>query len=87
MTEKAAMVFGYDATTAVAASRLHHQWLPPALMIEAGIDPMAKTALRRIGHRPVEVPEIGAVQLVRRTAEGWLDGAADPRKGGQAVGW
>jgi gamma-glutamyltranspeptidase len=27
------------------------------------------------------------VQLVRRAPDGTLDGAADPRKGGQAAGW
>ncbi len=81
------LVFGHDAATAVAAPRLHHQWVPPALMVEAGIGAGARNALRRIGHRSIEVTEMGAVQLIRRAGDGWLDGAADPRKGGQAVGW
>ena len=81
------LIFDQDAATAVAAPRVHHQWIPPVLMIEAGLESAVRRALRRRGHRAVELPEIAAVQLVSRTADGLLDGAADPRKGGQAVGW
>jgi gamma-glutamyltranspeptidase/glutathione hydrolase len=82
-----ATVFGQDAEAAVAAPRLHHQWLPPVLMVENDIEPAARRTLRRLGHRLVEVPGISAVQLVLRHGDGVLEGAADPRKGGLAVGW
>lgn len=82
-----AIVFGRDAETAVAAPRVHHQWLPPVLMIEAAIVPGSRRALQRLGHRLYEVPAIGAVQLALRRPDGTLEGAADPRKGGQAVAW
>jgi gamma-glutamyltranspeptidase/glutathione hydrolase len=81
------LTFEQDAATAVATPRIHHQWLPPVLATESGIDAATCLALGRRGHRVQGSPEIGAVQLVRRTADGLLDGAADPRKGGQAVGW
>ena len=82
-----ALVFGQDAAAAVAAPRIHTQWMPPFLMVESGISPLDRWALRRLGHRDVDAPSAAAVQLVLRTPDGRLDGAADPRKGGVAVGW
>jgi gamma-glutamyltranspeptidase/glutathione hydrolase len=82
-----AMVFGQDAEAAVAGPRVHHQWLPPVLMVEASVEPATRRTLRRLGHRIVEVSEIGAVQLALRHSDGTLEGAADPRKGGSAVAW
>lgn len=81
-----AMVFDMNAAAAVGAGRLHHQWMPPVVMLEPALAGVAP-ALRRRGHHTAEAAEIGAVQLIRRTADGFLDGAADPRKGGEAVGW
>ncbi len=82
-----ALVFGLAAEPAVAAARIHDQWLPPYLMIERDIDDLDRWALRRLGHRDVPAPTAAAVQLIVRTAEGLLDGGADARKGGAAVGW
>jgi gamma-glutamyltranspeptidase / glutathione hydrolase len=82
-----ALVFGQDAATAVAAPRIHTQWMPPFLMVENGISPLDRWALRRLGHRDVDAPSAAAVQLVLRAPDGGLDGAADERKGGVAVGW
>ena len=82
-----ALVFGQDADAAVAAARIHAQWAPPVLMVEPGIGANERWALRRLGHRDIDAPGSGAVQLVLRSADGRLDGAADPRKGGVALGW
>lgn len=82
-----ALVFDQDAAAAVAAPRLHHQWAPPVLMLEPAIGANERAALRRLGHRSVDLPGAASVQLVRRSADGSLDGAADPRKGGAAAGW
>ncbi len=82
-----ALLFDLPASDAVAAPRLHHQWLPPTLVLEQGLDAGAAGALRRLGHQVVETPLPGAVQLIRRHADGTLDGASDPRKGGQPAGW
>jgi gamma-glutamyltranspeptidase/glutathione hydrolase len=76
-----------DAASSVAAPRLHHQWMPPVLVLEAPLGAESGDALRRIGHRIVDGRNLGAVQLVRRAAGGRLEGAADPRKGGEAAGW
>ena len=82
-----ALVFGQDATSAVAAPRIHDQWMPDYLMVEAGIGANERWALRRLGHHDVDAPSAAAVQLVLRGADGELDAAADARKGGAAVGW
>lgn len=82
-----ALVFGQDADTAVAAPRMHHQWTPPVLMVEPGIGDGERRALTRVGHRVVEAPMSAAVGLIVRAPDGTLDGASDPRKGGQALGW
>lgn len=82
-----ALVFGAGAEAAVAAPRVHEQWMPPDLQIEAGIDAGTRRALARLGHRMVDARSSAAVQLVLRSPDGQLDGAADPRKGGAAVGW
>lgn len=79
------LAFGYDARTAVAAPRIHHQWEPPVLFVEPGIAATTRKALEQNGHSVREVSAMGAIQLVRRSGEGF-DGAADPRKGGAASG-
>lgn len=81
-----ALELDMDAATAVAAPRLHHQWMPPVLMLESGLSGTTP-ALGRMGHKTTTVAGIGAVQLARRGADGSLDGAADPRKGGAVAGW
>lgn len=80
------LAFGFDAAAAVSAPRIHHQWEPPVLWVEPGIDPAARAALERNGHTVKEGKSMAAIQLVRRTARGF-EGAADPRKGGAASGW
>ncbi|MGD9763034.1 MAG: gamma-glutamyltransferase [Candidatus Binatia bacterium] len=82
-----ALVFGRDAAAAVEAPRLHHQWLPHALMLEDGIDRGTRAALARLGHELAAARAAAAVQVVLRAPDGGLDGAADMRKGGQALGW
>jgi len=82
-----ALVFDMDASQAVAAPRLHHQWMPPVLFLEEGMRDIDAVPLRRIGHAVRSTAGGAAVQMIRRDADGWLDGAADPRKGGRAAGW
>jgi gamma-glutamyltranspeptidase/glutathione hydrolase len=81
-----ALTFEMDAESAVAAPRLHHQWMPPVLIVEPGLGGVTPT-LERLGHRTKTFATIGAVQLARRGAQGELSGAADPRKGGATAGW
>jgi len=78
--------FGLDATTAVAAPRIHDQWVPPVLAVEPGVPAQARAVLTSYGHTVKEVPTMGAIQAVRTDA-GVFEGTSDPRKGGEAVGW
>jgi gamma-glutamyltranspeptidase/glutathione hydrolase len=80
------LAFDLDAQAAVSAPRLHHQWAPPFLMVEPSLATV-EPALRRCGHQIRDIGAIGAVEIVRRLPDGELEGAADPRKGGEAVGW
>jgi gamma-glutamyltranspeptidase/glutathione hydrolase len=81
-----ALAFDMDATAAVSAPRLHHQWMPPVLLLEPDLA-ATSSILGRMGHQTKTFPGIGAVQLARRSGDGTLDGAADPRKGGATAGW
>ena len=78
--------FGLDATAAVAAPRIHDQWVPPVLAVEPGVPAQTREVLASYGHTVKEVPTMGAIQAVRTDA-GVFEGASDPRKGGEAVGW
>jgi gamma-glutamyltranspeptidase/glutathione hydrolase len=78
--------FGLDANSAVAKPRLHHQWVPPVLLVEPGVPQVTRAALARNGHAVKEVPAMAAIQVVRRDGS-LFEGAADPRKGGAAAGW
>jgi gamma-glutamyltranspeptidase/glutathione hydrolase len=80
------VVFDQSAADAVAAPRIHHQWMPPVLAVEATVPVATRTALGELGHEVRTIPTMGAVQLARRRGD-FLEGAADPRKHGGAAGW
>ena len=73
---------------AVAAPRLHHQWLPDAAFVEPGFDPALVAGLEARGHRVVQsmTPWSSANSIIV-TEEGLL-GAADNRtRGALASGY
>jgi gamma-glutamyltranspeptidase/glutathione hydrolase len=73
---------------AVAAPRLHHQHLPDQISIEPAALPAAVVSeLRGLGHAVKEADEVwGDVELVAQDDAGVLQGVADPRRGGTALG-
>jgi len=74
-----------DVAAAVAAPRLHHQWLPDDVRIEAGF-PEDTLALRERGHRLVQPMGQTSANSIAVTDHGLL-GAPDPRtRGAAAVG-
>lgn len=77
------LVFGMDAEEAVAAPRIHHQWLPDTLSVEPGIPDDVVRALRARGHDVVVREGFTAVQLVVVAPDGTVQGASDPRKDGR----
>jgi gamma-glutamyltranspeptidase/glutathione hydrolase len=78
------VVFGRDPASAVAAPRIHDQGMPALLVVEPGVDQVARAALARVGHHLVEQPRIGAVAAVGLGRLG-LAAAGDARKDGGAV--
>jgi gamma-glutamyltranspeptidase/glutathione hydrolase len=75
-----------DVAAAVAAPRIHHQWLPDEVVAEQGIDPEAISRLEQMGHKVVRRPNWGSANSIMVTPDG-LAGAADPRtRGALAAG-
>lgn len=79
---------GRDVGGAVAAPRFHHQHLPDVVRFEPdGLGPGVLEELRRRGHElRVRDGWSGNVQSVQVREDGVRVGAADPRRGGQALG-
>ncbi|MDJ0975294.1 MAG: gamma-glutamyltransferase [Planctomycetota bacterium] len=70
---------GMSLEDAMAAPRIHHQWRPDLLYVEAGIPDAVRAGLERRGHRLKERPKIGVSQAVGRDAESRLVAVREPR--------
>ena len=78
--------YGMDVAAAVAAPRLHHQWLPDEVRIERGFSEETLAALRAKGHHVLEPMGETSANSIAVTANGLL-GAPDPRtRGADAAG-
>ncbi|MGC6492398.1 MAG: gamma-glutamyltransferase, partial [Myxococcota bacterium] len=78
------LVFGVAPTEAVAAPRIHHQWMPNRLWMEPGHSPDVVDALTNLGHE-VEVRRAYSAVQVLHYADGSVTAASDPRKNGQPI--
>jgi gamma-glutamyltranspeptidase/glutathione hydrolase len=78
---------GHPIEVAVAAPRIHHQWLPDRLDHERLALPAdVREALAARGHRFAPRPiSIGFCQAIQIAADGSLTAVADPRSGGAAA--
>jgi gamma-glutamyltranspeptidase / glutathione hydrolase len=75
-----------DVAAAVAAPRLHHQWLPDEVRIERGFTDATLDALKAKGHHIVEPMGQTSANSIEVTPAG-LHGAPDPRtRGAEAAG-
>ncbi|WP_082641263.1 gamma-glutamyltransferase [Bradyrhizobium yuanmingense] len=75
-----------DVAAAVAAPRLHHQWLPDEVRVERGFPEGVLLELKAIGHLVVEPMGQTSANSILVTPNGTL-GAADPRtRGAEAAG-
>ncbi len=75
-----------DVRQAVAAPRLHHQWMPDEVRIEKGFSDAVLADLRARGHKIEEPMGRTSANSILVTADG-LVGAPDPRsKGATAAG-
>lgn len=66
--------------TAVAAPRIHHQWMPDEIRIEQGISPDTIRLLEAKGHKVTTSNAMGAIQSIMIGDDGTLYGGADPRR-------
>jgi gamma-glutamyltranspeptidase/glutathione hydrolase len=65
--------------SAVAASRVHHQWLPDELRVEEGLSPDTISLLRKKGHTVNQKSSMGASQSIH-LMDRVMYGGADPRR-------
>lgn len=82
------LVYDQDAGQAMASPRLHHQWRPETLMVERwGFDAVTLQTLQQRGHQMVMQSGWGNANLILVKPDGSLEGAADPRGEGSALGY
>ncbi|MBY0363041.1 MAG: gamma-glutamyltransferase [Phreatobacter sp.] len=72
---------GMNIAEAVAAPRIHHQWLPDAIDIEGGLSVDTLRLLEARGHRVAPRGAFGNVNAILAVPGGWA-GAADSRQRG-----
>jgi gamma-glutamyltranspeptidase / glutathione hydrolase len=73
--------FGLDVSAAVAAPRIHAQWMPNAVVVEPDVPRDVIANLEKRGHKVVPVPTLATVQAVGLSPTR-LTAASDPRYGG-----
>lgn len=72
---------------AVAATRIHQQWQPDVLKIEAPyLTPEVEKALKEKGHKVVHDRLGCSIQAIKKDKAGW-HGVSDPRGTGLALGY
>jgi gamma-glutamyltranspeptidase/glutathione hydrolase len=75
-----------DVAAAVAAPRVHHQWMPDVVRVERGFPEATLEALKAKGHQVIEPLGQTSANSIAITANGLL-GAPDPRtRGSEAAG-
>lgn len=70
---------GLNIQSAVAAPRVHHQWLPDELRIEEGLSRDTIKILQEKGHQVQQKTAMGAIQSIM-VKDGLMYGGADPRR-------
>lgn len=77
-----------DVGAAVAAGRIHHQWQPDKVNVDPwGFDAATLAELRRRGHSIEARSYWGNANAIQQLPNGRLEGAADPRGEGTAIGY
>jgi gamma-glutamyltranspeptidase/glutathione hydrolase len=80
------MDFHMNVQDAVNWPRFHHQWMPDTLRMEPGYSPDTIALLEKRGYTVKMLNSQGECAAIL-FADGWLEGAADPRTEGTAEGY
>jgi gamma-glutamyltranspeptidase/glutathione hydrolase len=84
-------IIDHDRTIdeAVRAPRLHHQWKPDAIRVEAAFEPGLEAGLRALGHEVMHREDIGHANCIEvdPTTKGFRAVADVARRGGEAVAY
>jgi gamma-glutamyltranspeptidase/glutathione hydrolase len=81
------IVFGLNASEAIAAPRVHHQWMPDEVAVESGISADTLGLLKAKGHALTPTTEsLGRVISIRMNGQ-WREGYADMRLPGGFVAY
>ena len=78
--------FEMSLEQAMTMSRVHHQWRPDEVVLDAVPSARLAESLRARGHRIAREYRRGVVQAIQ-LADSRLIGASDPRKGGAPAGY
>jgi gamma-glutamyltranspeptidase/glutathione hydrolase len=72
---------------AVAATRIHHQWMPDELKVESPfLHPQVEKELSGLGHKVVHEKLGCSIQAIQREGDHWV-GVSDPRGEGLSKGY
>ena len=80
-----AMVFDMNIATAVAAPRVHNQWMPDRTLVEPGISADTQRLLEEWGHQLSPTRRTIGRSNSLMIDEGWMQGFADMRRPGGHV--
>ena len=80
-----AMVFDMNIATAVAAPRIHNQWMPDRTLVEPGISADTQRLLEEWGHQLSSTRRTIGRSNSLMIDEGWMQGFADMRRPGGHV--
>ncbi|MBL4634112.1 MAG: gamma-glutamyltransferase [Kofleriaceae bacterium] len=79
---------GRSLAEAIAAPRVHHQWLPDKIWHEHALDKTLSDGLRSLGHQLTSRGSIGHANCIERRPNGEYHAVADSiRDGGKAVAY
>jgi gamma-glutamyltranspeptidase / glutathione hydrolase len=79
---------GMSVADAVAAPRVHDQWLPDQVFVEPGVPEAVLSTLQARGDKVVAQPPFTSANSIAVTPDGLFVGAADPRReGATAAGY
>jgi gamma-glutamyltranspeptidase/glutathione hydrolase len=81
------LIFDFDLQGAINAPRLIGRNGRPEMESPLFRDEALRTELAERGFKMVDAQAAGSVQAIRVNADGWLEGAADPRRAGLALGY